>query len=156
MLPGKNASMPRAVRYHTSIIRNLISVSRMRPPKLLSRSVLLAAALAALVPLASGCVYHMTIQQGNFLRKQDIEQLQVGMTRSQVRYLLGTPEVPPTFDIDRWDYLYYMKRGHFHKAQRYLLTVYFQNDKVSRIDNHGYAPIDSEPAVTEPPPRPLT
>ncbi len=139
-----------------TIIRNLIAVSRMRSPKQLSRSLLCVVALTMLAPLAAGCVYHMTVQQGNFLRKQDIEQLQVGMTRSQVRYLLGTPMVPPTFDIDRWDYLYYMKRGHFHRIERYLLTVYFQNDKVSRIDNHGYAPINSEPAVTEPPPRPLT
>jgi outer membrane protein assembly factor BamE len=128
----------------------------MRSPQPLLRNLLLAAALALLAPLAGGCVYHMTIQQGNFLRKQDIEELQVGMTRTQVRYLLGTPMVPPTFDTDRWDYLYYMKRGHFHKVERYLLTVYFENDKVARIDNHGYAPINSEPAVTEPPPRPMT
>ncbi len=128
----------------------------MRPPHPLRRTLLLAAALALLAPLAGGCVYHMTIQQGNFLRKHDIEELEVGMTRTQVRYLLGTPMVPPTFDSDRWDYLYYMKRGYLHKVEHYLLTVYFENDKVSRVDNHGYKPIDSEPAVTEPPMRPLT
>lgn len=127
----------------------------MRSPLELSRGLLLTALLCFAVPLA-GCVYRMTIQQGNFLRKQDIQQLRVGMTRSQVRYLLGTPMVPRTFDKDRWDYLYYMKRGHFQKVERYLLTVYFEGDKVERIDNHGYAPINSEPAVTEPPPRPLT
>ncbi len=148
--------MPRAVRYHMSIIRNLIAVSRMRSPHQIARNLLLVAALSLLAPLAGGCVYHMTIQQGNFLRKTDIEQLQVGMTRSQVRYLLGTPMVPTTFDVDRWDYLYYMKVGHFHKVEHYLLTVYFQNDKVARIDNHGSAPINSEPAVIEAPPRPAT
>lgn len=127
----------------------------MRSPLQLSRGLLLAAALCCAVPLA-GCVYRLTIQQGNFLRKQDIEQLKVGMTRSQVRYLLGTPMVPRTFDNDRWDYLYYMKRGHFQKVVHYLLTVYFAGGKVARIDNHGYAPINSEPAVIEAPPRPLT
>lgn len=128
----------------------------MRSSRQFSRNILLATALSLLAPLAGGCVYHMPIQQGNFLWKHDIEQLQVGMTRTQVRYLLGTPMVPATFATDRWDYLYTMKRGYFHKLQRYLLTVYFQSDKVSRIDNHGYAPIDSAPAYTEPPPRPLT
>jgi len=121
-----------------------------------SRSLLGVAVLGLLAPLAGGCVYRLTIQQGNFLQKRAITQVQVGMTRSQVRYLLGTPMVPTTFDTDRWDYLYYFKRGHLPRAQRYLLTVYFQNDKVARIDDHGEAPIDSAPAVTERPPRPAT
>lgn len=98
----------------------------------------------------------MNIQQGNFLEKRVVTQLKVGMTRSQVRYLLGTPMVPPTFDIDRWDYLYYLKKGHLHRPQKYLLSVYFANDKVARIDDHGQAPIDSEPTAPEPAPRPAT
>jgi outer membrane protein assembly factor BamE len=114
-----------------------------------------ALALALLIPLG-GCVYRMNIQQGNFLEKRVVQQLQVGMTRSQVRYLLGTPMVPPTFDTDRWDYLYYLKKGRLHRPQQYLLTVYFQNDKVARIDNHGKAAIDSEPTATERAPRPMT
>ena len=120
-----------------------------------TRALLGALALALLLPLG-GCVYRMNIQQGNFLEKRVITQLKVGMTRSQVRYLLGTPMVPSTFDLDRWDYLYYMKRGRLHRAQKYLLTVYFQDDKVARIDNHGQAPIDSEPTPNEPEPRPAT
>ena len=116
---------------------------------------LVLALLVACVGL-TGCVYRMEIQQGNYLDGKAVGQLKVGMTRSQVRYLLGTPMVPATFDIDRWDYLYYMKRGRIHAAQRYLLTVYFENDKVARIDNHGQAPIDSEPTPNEPEPRPAT
>ncbi len=126
----------------------------MRTP--VSRTFLAAATLSLLAPFTGGCVYRMTIQQGNFLQKRAIVQLQVGMTRSQVRYLLGTPMVPTTFDTDRWDYLYYLRKGHFRKAQHYLLTVYFQNDKVARIDSHGQQPIDSAPAVTERPLRPMT
>ncbi len=114
-----------------------------------------ALALALLLPLG-GCVYRMNIQQGNFLEKRVITQLKVGMTRSQVRYLLGTPMVPTTFDTDRWDYLYYLKKGRLHHPQRYLLTVTFQNDKVAHIDDHGQAPIDSEPTANEPGPRPAT
>jgi outer membrane protein assembly factor BamE len=128
----------------------------MRMPVEPPRSVLAVAALSLLAPLMGGCVYRMTIQQGNFLQKRSVVQLQVGMTRSQVRYLLGTPMVPVTFDTDRWDYLYYLKKGHLHKPQHYLLTVYFHNDRVSRIDDHGQAPINSAPSVTERPPRPMT
>ena len=61
----------------------------------------------------------MNIQQGNFLEGRTVDQLQVGMTRSQVRYLLGTPMVPDAFDKERWDYLYYFKqrsRAHARRA----------------------------------------
>src|SRR5437667_461809 len=70
-----------------------------------------ATALALLATTLGGCVYRMNIQQGNYLEGKTVDQLQFGMTRSQVRYLLGTPMVPAVFDKDRWDYVYYFKRG---------------------------------------------
>ena len=87
--------------------------------------------------LLSGCVYRMNIQQGNYLEGRTVDQLQVGMTRSQVRYLLGTPMVPNTFDTDRWDYLYFLKKGRVHSPVRRRLTVYFAADKVSRVEKEG-------------------
>jgi outer membrane protein assembly factor BamE len=96
---------------------------------------------ASLAPLllaitASGCVYRMNIQQGNYLEPRAVEQLQLGMTRSQVRYLLGTPMIPDAFDSDRWDYLYYRKQGRLKSPEQRHLTVYFDGDKVARIDRH--------------------
>jgi outer membrane protein assembly factor BamE len=82
----------------------------------------------------SGCVYRMNIQQGNFLEGRTVDQLQVGMTRSQVRYLLGTPMIPATFDKDRWDYLYYFKQGRVKNAEERHLIVFFKEDKVSRFE----------------------
>ena len=90
----------------------------------------------ALLATASGCVYRVTVQQGNYLEKRNTDQLTTGMTKVQVRYLLGTPMVPSLFDNDRWDYLYYLKVGRQKPYQR-ALTVYFKEDKVSKIDNHG-------------------
>jgi outer membrane protein assembly factor BamE len=84
-----------------------------------------------------GCVYRMPIQQGNFLEPQVVDRLEVGMTRAQVRYLLGTPMVPDTFDADRWDYLYYLKRGRIHAPVQTRLTVYFAGDKVARFEKAG-------------------
>ena len=55
------------------------------------------AAIAAACFLAA-CVYRMDIQQGNLLDAEQVDQLEVGMTRSQVRFLLGTPMVPVAFD----------------------------------------------------------
>ena len=95
----------------------------------------LAIALFLLVAaIAVGCVYRINIQQGNFLDPKAVEQLTVGMTRSQVRYLLGTPMVPNAFDTDRWDYFFYYKTGRTRKAEQAQIVVYFEDDKVSRIE----------------------
>ncbi|MEZ5499409.1 MAG: outer membrane protein assembly factor BamE [Steroidobacteraceae bacterium] len=110
----------------------------------------LTTVLLAVVLTSSGCVYRMTLQQGNFLDPKAVSQLQVGMTKVQVRYLLGTPMVPDAFDSDRWDYVHYLKVGRWKKPQRQRLTVYFVEEKVSRIDNDGVASAaaDSVPAST--------
>jgi outer membrane protein assembly factor BamE len=96
-------------------------------------------AIALLVCLAAtqACVYRMTIQQGNFLEPRSVDKLEIGMTRSQVRYLLGTPMVPDTFDLDRWDYVYYLKKGRVHGPVHRRLTVYFAGDKVAKVEKEG-------------------
>jgi outer membrane protein assembly factor BamE len=91
--------------------------------------------LASLAQTA--CVYRMPIQQGNFLEPRVVDKLEIGMTRAQVRYLLGTPMVPNTFDTDRWDYFYYLKKGRIGAPVQRRLTVYFANDKVARFEKEG-------------------
>ena len=103
-----------------------------RPPLRLPLAGLCALVLLA-VPL-TGCVYRMNIQQGNYLEGKTVDQLQIGMTRSQVRYLLGTPLVPSMFERDRWDYVYYYKRGRTRHPDERHLIVYFNQDKVSRFE----------------------
>jgi outer membrane protein assembly factor BamE len=97
-----------------------------------------ALAIVLLASLAQmGCVYRMPIQQGNFLEPRVVDKLEVGMTRAQVRYLLGTPMVPDTFDADRWDYFYYLKKGRIQAPVQRRLTVFFANDKVARFEKAG-------------------
>jgi outer membrane protein assembly factor BamE len=101
----------------------------MRPaPRLLA-----LAALASTLALCA-CVYRMDIQQGNLLDVEQVEQLEVGMTRSQVRFLLGTPMVIDSFDANRWDYVYSLRRGHSRQVTRRHLIVWFDGDKVARIE----------------------
>jgi outer membrane protein assembly factor BamE len=87
--------------------------------------------------LASGCVYRMSIQQGNYLVADSVSQLKEGMTRSQVRFLLGTPMVPDAFDNDRWDYYYFFNSRHLKRPLKRQLTVYFHDEKVERYENQG-------------------
>jgi len=93
---------------------------------------LLLALLVACVGL-TGCVYRMEIQQGNYLDGKAVSQLKVGMTRSQVRYLLGTPMIEDVFNKDRWDYIYYYRHGYVRRPLESRVIVYFQNDKVQRL-----------------------
>ncbi len=100
---------------------------------LLARLRLLAPALLAVCIGLTGCVYRMEIQQGNYLDGHAVSQLKVGMTRSQVRYLLGTPMVEDVFNKDRWDYIYYYKHGYVRRPIESRVIVYFQDDKVQRL-----------------------
>lgn len=112
----------------------------MRPPQNHRMNALRSSLVLALLCLtlgAGGCVYRMTIQQGNFLEPRLVDKLEIGMTRAQVRYLLGTPMVPNTFDTDRWDYLYYLKKGRVHGPIQHRLTVFFEADKVARVEKEG-------------------
>ncbi len=109
------------------------SLRRVQPSRPLA-TLLRTLAFATLLAAASGCVYRMSIQQGNFLEGRTVDQLQVGMTRSQVRYLLGTPMVPDAFDKARWDYLYYFKKGRWRKPEQRHLIVFFHEDKVERFE----------------------
>ena len=97
--------------------------------------------------LLAGCVYRMDVQQGNYLAGKTVDQLQVGMTRTQVRYLLGTPMVPDIFDKDRWDYLYYFKSGHLERPEQRHLVVLFKDDKVASFQ-HDHIP-DSAPRAPD-------
>jgi outer membrane protein assembly factor BamE len=90
-------------------------------------------ALAGALTLASGCLYRMPIQQGNFLDPTQVMQLQNGMTKSQVRFLLGTPMVPNGFDADRWNYYFYEKVGSTEPFTM-RLTIWFKDDKVERFE----------------------
>jgi outer membrane protein assembly factor BamE len=106
--------------------------------------------LAAVAAVSSGCVYRMDIQQGNYLEARTVDQLSVGMTRSQVRYLLGTPMVPEAFDKDRWDYLYFYRRGRIHTPYQRHLIVFFKEDKVEKFTKDNVPTASPEQQPQEP------
>jgi len=94
--------------------------------------------LAALALLATaGCgplaPYRMDIQQGNFVSQEMVAQLKRGMTKDQVRFVLGTPLVTDIFHANRWDYVYLLdKPGQEVRKRR--LAVFFEGDQLVRVD----------------------
>ena len=90
------------------------------------------ALLLALLAL-SACVFQPPMSQGNLLKQEDIDQVEVGMTRSQVRFLLGTPMIDDPFHTSRWDYVYYLKIGRQDASFKHWVSVTFDNERVSEI-----------------------
>lgn len=116
----------------------------------------LFAVLAALV--LSGCggissirPYRMEIQQGNQLSQDKVAQLRRGMTREQVRFLLGTPLLTDVFHGDRWDYVYRLLPENSTKVQTRRLTLYFENDRLDHVagDVTAAGGTEDEGAVSE-------
>ncbi len=83
--------------------------------------------------LASGCVYQASLSQGNLLEQEDVDQVTVGMTRGQIRFLLGTPMIDDPFHENRWDYVYYLRVGRNKAIFKRWISIYFVNDNVSEV-----------------------
>jgi outer membrane protein assembly factor BamE len=88
----------------------------------------------AFLPLLSACFlapHKIDVQQGNYLDQAAVSKLKPDMTRSQVRFLLGTPLVADPFHPDRWDYLY-IDRKHGRLKQTKRLTLIFEGDHLKK------------------------
>jgi outer membrane protein assembly factor BamE len=83
--------------------------------------------------------YRMVIQQGNFISQEMVTQLKPGMTKEQVRFVLGTPLVTDIFHADRWDYVFYRELQGGKREQRNL-SVIFEKDRLARVIGDLMAP----------------
>ena len=82
----------------------------------------------------TGCFmgpHKIDVQQGNYIDQAAVAKLKPGMTRSQVRFLLGTPLITDPFHPERWDYMFLDRKGGKLKDEK-RLTLYFEGDKLTR------------------------
>lgn len=77
--------------------------------------------------------YRADVQQGNFISKEMVAQLRVGMTPDQVRFVLGTPLLKDMFHENRWDYPFRLQRGNGEITSSHVV-VFFENDRVVRFE----------------------
>jgi len=110
--------------------------------------------LFAFACLASACSYvpnltphRMEIQQGNFITQEMVVQLKPGMSRDQVRFALGTPLVSDLFHGDRWDYIFVRQRANSPEVERRRISVFFEADKLARIEGDIVAAGAAAPPV---------
>ncbi|GAB1459384.1 outer membrane protein assembly factor BamE [Thauera sp.] len=77
--------------------------------------------------------YRIDVRQGNYVDQEMVAQLRRGMTRDQVRYVLGSPLVVDMFRTDRWDYVYRFRPGS-GEAQQRVISLFFAGDVLERIE----------------------
>ncbi|MFL0810303.1 MAG: outer membrane protein assembly factor BamE [Agarilytica sp.] len=94
-------------------------------------AILLILSISACSSLKFPGVYRIAVQQGNYIEQKMVDQLEVGMSKRQVKFVLGTPMVEDTFNLDRWDYYYSVKRGDKIIDNNHF-TVFFENDSLAR------------------------
>ena len=101
---------------------------------------------ALILPLCTvGCgnftlfpgVHRIEIQQGNIIDQDMVDQLKPGMTKAQVRFVLGTPLIADTFDQERWDYYYSTAIGAYDRnkvTERF--SVFFKDDALHSFEGN--------------------
>jgi len=93
------------------------------------------------VPTLPGLTpYRMEIQQGNFIDQEMVSKLKPGMTREQVRFVLGTPLVADIFHADRWDYVFTRRPQGRDEVESRRVSVFFKDGRLARIEGDIVAP----------------
>ncbi|MCL2161118.1 MAG: outer membrane protein assembly factor BamE [Betaproteobacteria bacterium] len=128
----------------------------MRPALSLPSIFAAIAAALALTACSFFAPYRIDIRQGNYVDDVMLAQLETGMTREQVRFVLGTPLVADVFHSERWDYVYRFKRGSSRKVEQRTISVFFVDDKMDRLEGDtdlpgGKEAVESRARIVEVP-----
>ncbi len=93
------------------------------------------AILLLLSAATTGCaIYKPEIIQGNVVNQTMIDQLRPGMTREQVRFIMGTPQLADPFRSDRWDYVAFSHNSPRERSH-YTVSLFFEDDRLSHIES---------------------
>jgi outer membrane protein assembly factor BamE len=102
--------------------------------------------ILALLFLAAACglapsitPYRMEIQQGNYITQEMVVQLKPGLTRDQVRFVLGTPLVSDIFHEERWDYVFLRQLANNRGTEYRRIAVFFEDGKLKRVEGDTVA-----------------
>ena len=99
--------------------------------------------IMAYISVLSACTswlpepHKLDLQQGNTVKLAQLESLEIGMTKSEVRKIMGSPMLADPFHTQRWDYIYrFIPNKGFERKS--LLTLYFEDDVLVKIDDSKY------------------
>ncbi|ENO90052.1 outer membrane protein assembly factor BamE [Thauera linaloolentis] len=92
--------------------------------------------------------YRIDVRQGNYVDQDMVSQLKRGMTRDQVRFVLGSPLVVDMFRKDRWDYVYRFKPGSGQPEQR-VISVFFVDGQLDHVEGDVQSGSEASAAPAE-------
>ena len=119
--------------------------------QLIVLSLMLAACSSFTLPTLSSITPHkIDVQQGNLITPELREQVKVGMSRTLVRSIMGTPLVNDPFHTNRWDYVYRLEQKGKLVEQQHMV-LYFKDDVVIRVDDDGMPPLAAASEPVDPP-----
>src|ERR1035437_5155422 len=87
---------------------------------------------SARLPMPNIAPYRIEIQQGNFVFHEMVSQVKPGMSKDQVRFVLGTPLITDSFHADRWDYVFRRQKANSRELEQRKLAVFFEDGKLDR------------------------
>lgn len=127
----------------------------------LTRTVLILAWLTLLSACSSVpriiSEYRIDVQQGNVVTQEMVAQLRPGLTKDQVRFVLGTPMLLDPFHDDRWDYVFLLKKGNTGEVENSKLSVYFdKNGLLEQFVNDVTLKETTSPLAAQPAPKAKT
>ncbi|WP_298183574.1 outer membrane protein assembly factor BamE [uncultured Pseudomonas sp.] len=115
-----------------------------------TKLLLTSLSLTGLLALA-GCsfpgVYKIDIQQGNVVTQDMIDQLRPGMTRKQVRFIMGNPLLTDTFHANRWDYLYSIQPGGGQRLQERVSVNFGADDQLVGLSGDFMPGVSRDQAI---------
>lgn len=97
-------------------------------------------------------VYKIDIPQGNIVTQEMVDKLQPGMSKRQVRFVMGTPLILDTFEPERWDYLRSIETRKQKRSQQ-RISLFFENDLLVRMEGDlapGGAKTENESPAPQP------
>jgi len=83
--------------------------------------------------------YRIEIQQGNYITQEMVAQLSPGLTRDQVKFVLGTPLVSDIFHEERWDYVFVRQRANSREVEHRRIAVFFEEGRLKRVEGDADA-----------------
>ena len=98
-----------------------------------SRWFLILTLIAAIISLPA-CIYRIDIAQGNRISDEKIAQLEVGMSKRQVVFLLGEPAIRDIYHPDTWHYVYYLKSGEDGSIRKSVMILRFDGELLTLIE----------------------